>query len=1020
MIVVFLVSSATTAVQGQDVSAVIKIADTHFADQSWFKAAGLYLKALERSPNNLKATYRVAECYRQITNYHSAEYYYELALRAEDRYPAARYYYALSQKFNGKYEEALNNFQTFIEKAESGAYPRLSEANATKFVEQSRIEREGCLLALKELSKPVQDNQFKVLPEPLNSVANDIAPDIYLNDSILVITSSRDQSKGGNFDNKLGESLFDLFRFELNDDGKWQESSSGDRFDRAVNSHFHDATGSFNADHTAYYFTHCDDRTGCKLYVTKKTDDKWGEAFSLNTNINANRSDSGHPSLTPGGDTLFFVSNRAGGFGDMDIYMSYAPAENSWGPAINLGEHINTAFKEYSPFFDTKEKALFFSSSGHKGHGGLDIFLAEKIFDPSIELYNMGLPYNSSRDDAFFILGEHHGYLASNREGGPGGYDIYSFLVESDEEIIAEILNFNEVAGRNSLFSTDYEFDNDDRESIEEVISHHVASRLHGIELALTPEQLEFFNNLSEADRARIERIVNTRLKTINSSDIIAVRNEDEFFYQQLNSDFKYRVDKMVTLYIEDYELEQAVAIAEEDKDFYETLNASSKGNVDRYIALKLDEYEDLDFNDPFYSSLAPEEQSIVDDISKTYLRDKTSLTDLNLPAADLDFLNGLSESDRALAEMSISNHVVAISSTPEYDIGSGEQIFYQNLSTDEKSSLDHIANAFITSSVSNIEDHLSPDDLAVYNNLSPAQKGSFDKVLAKRIQNFVKADKYTLDVMDESDLKRMTELQLSGDVTINTILDDHEITDDSPLKSLATEDEERFVRLLSNASNLVMMNTSSKIKDAALTVERNQAIEGLIAEKKPELPGVLSSEEQPFYSGLSDEESELFNELLVQQLTHYVENDPSIIRSDYSSPEQLERLESRLSNDYDIDRISSGNGRLHSIAMGMNPQRQSLMAGALASASQFLLVNNKDRLLALTGMAANSSQFIAKINDNPALQTASIPTTPATSSAPAATGSTAPSSPIGQLVQTSKPLYPDICPQISLVLMTT
>ncbi len=974
--VILTVLTGIPSVRGQDADAIIKVANTHYDNQSWYKAAGFYLKAIERAPNNILAIYRIAECYRQITNYHSAEYSYELALRAEERYPAARYYYAVSQKFNGKYEEALNNFQTFIENVEAGKYAaRLKAENATKFTEQARIEREGCLLALKELSKPSQDNQFTILSEPVNSVSNDFAPDTYLNDSIIVISSTRSDSKGGNFDNKFGEHLSDLFRFEKRENG-WANSSISDRFEKVVNTNLHDANGVFNSDNTSFYYSHCSEE--CKIYVAKLVDGKWTDFGPLNTNVNANRSNSRHPSLTTNNDTLFFTSDRTGGYGDLDIYYSIDAGQNSWGPAKNLGEHINTAFNETSPFYDSKENALFFSSAGHKGHGGLDIFLAEKIFDPTTELYNMGLPYNSSRDDAFFILGDHVGYLASNREDGFGGFDIYSFQIESDEEIIAEIINFKEVAGRNSLFSTDFDFDDPEVGKIEDIISHHVASRLHGIDLALTSEQLAFFNKLSEADRARIERIVNTRLKSINSTDIIAVRHEDEFFYQQLNSDFKYHVDKMVTLYMEDYELAPSVDIAEDDIDFYETLNSNSKEKVDRYIALKLDEYEDLDFNDPFYSSLDPEEQHIVDDISTTYLESKTDLNNLNLPAEDLNFLNGLSDTDRALAEMSIVNHVAAISSTPEYEMGDGEQIFYQNMTSDEKSSLDHIATAFIESTVDNLENHLSAQDLDLYNGLSPAQRGSFDKVLAKRIQNFVKSDKYTLDVLDERDLKRMTELQLSGNVDINSILNDHEISDDSPLKTLALEDQDRFVRLLSNASHLVMMNTSSKIKDAALSVEREKEVEQLIAENKPNIPGSLTSEQQPLYSGLSPDESELFDELLVQQLTHYVESSPEMLTPDYANnPQSLSRLEARLNNDFDIDRIATGNGRLHSIASAMSPERKALMAGALVSAGKFLVVNNKDRLVALTGMNANSSEFIAQMSNNPAIQNATIPSSP-------------------------------------------
>ena len=452
VLVVFTLITAVPAVKGQNVSAIIKQADTQFKNESYYKAAGLYMRALEIAPSNMTATYRLAESYRLIFLYTNAEYYYELALRAENSYNLVRFYYAQAQKFNGKYEEALNNFQMFIEKAESNGYPRLTGEAAASWAAQARVEREGCLLALKELSKPQQDNKFQVVASPISTEYQDFAPAIYGNDSSIVISSTRSDSKGSNFDGKFGESLMDVFEFEKNSRGQWTAKSTSDRFDRSVNSNFNDGIGSFNKDFTSFYFTHCANNTGCKIYVTKKIDGRWNEAVPLNTNINALRSDSGHPALTSTGDTLFFLSNRKGGYDEMDIYMSIDAGVNSWGPATNLGDHINTKFMEYSPFYDSKEKKLFFSSKGHKGHGGHDIFMAEKIFDPTTELYNMGLPFNSSRDDAFFVLGEKVGYLSSNRDGGVGKYDIYTFEIDSDEEIIAEILNFKEVAVKTHSF----------------------------------------------------------------------------------------------------------------------------------------------------------------------------------------------------------------------------------------------------------------------------------------------------------------------------------------------------------------------------------------------------------------------------------------------------------------------------------------------------------------------------------------------------------------------------------------
>ena len=834
------------ALNGQEAVTIIRLGDTFFASEDYFKASNYYLKALEKEPRSVTAKYKLAETYRLITNYQAAENFYgDVLRRSESSYPLARYYYALTQKFNGKYAEALGNFELFLKNIEANYYRRLQGGMLITFSEQARIELEGCLLAIGELSKTQIVHHFQLLAGPVNSEYNDYAAYTYHHDSSIVITSARAEARGSHFDHRFGESLTDLFRFEFKG-GQWKSSGSEDRFEKVINSNYHDGSGVFNQDFTRFYFTHCAPNIDCEIFVTTLKNGVWQDPSSLNTNINKKGSDSMHPALTATGDTLFFATDRPGGLGDFDIWMSIAKTANSWGPAVNLGDYINTAFKEISPFYDMIGHTLFFSSDGHVGHGSLDILMAENIFDNSAELYNMGLPYNSSGDDAFFVLGEHGGLLSSNRGGGIGNFDIYAFQMEADAEMITEIINSKQEAGRNSIFVTDYNFDNPDIKMIEGIISHLLASRVHNAKMPFSEKDQKFYNDLSEADKLRIERIITSRMKFTNLANIKAVRYEDEFFYQQIAGDFRHYVDRMVTFYLEDYDLKTIVKIPDEEKLFFENLNSTSQESINRFIALKLNEYEDLELNDEYYSSLPSSQQNQVDDITENYFRSKGNLASLDLSDESLSFLTALDEDDRIRTELSIGNQVASISYNPNYQIKDEDKEFFTSLSKSQQNSIDNLAQAFIQASVNTIEDHFDPEDLDYYNSLLADQQKTFDKLLAKRIQNFIKADNYALEAFKQQELDQIIDFQMVDIVDIN-YLSDSVFTNNSSLALLAKEDQKRFSRLLASATTLIMMKNQSGIKTAALRADRKDELIDLIYKANPdfrnEMNGIVGAD---------------------------------------------------------------------------------------------------------------------------------------------------------------------------------
>ncbi len=398
-------------------------ADRYFEYEQFYKAAKLYNEALQADSTHLHAAYQLAECYRRLFTYQAAEKYYGKVYEDDSTltYPLSLFYYALMLKYNEHFREAITHFDEFL------AYPeklkRGKIENYRHYDAQAVTEKKGCYFALTQLSRRSKDYNFEKLPPPLNSEFNDYASAIYSNDSLLAITSGR-LTSGNPIDNRFGESFGDIFQFEKTEEG-WK-SRDKDGFG-IVNTKWADGSGSFNREKTKYYYTSCGKgNEACRIYVTEYKDHTWQEPVLLNKNINMPQSNAKHPALTGSGDTLFFVSDRSGGLGNNDIWMSISSGGDNWGPAVNLGEKINTSSNELSPFYYPEISALFFSSSGHEGFGGLDIYRVKGDVKKG-KIINLGWPFNSSRDDLYFVFGSNAGYLSSNRDDAETKFDIYSF-----------------------------------------------------------------------------------------------------------------------------------------------------------------------------------------------------------------------------------------------------------------------------------------------------------------------------------------------------------------------------------------------------------------------------------------------------------------------------------------------------------------------------------------------------------------------------------------------------------------
>ena len=273
----------------------------------------------------------------------------------------------------------------------------------------------------------------------LNSKESDFSP-AYADKKYtsLIFTSTR-QGATGAIDITTGQNHSDLYEAKLDKNGKW--STPGPLASTIV-SKMNEASVSVAKKGDVMFMTRCPEAKGkelkCQLYVCKKQGPSWAEPELLPFCVDSIAFV--HPAINPTGDVLYFTAKLAGGYGGKDIWMStYSKKDKAWGQPVNLGPSINTQGDEMFPYMADDDKTLYFSSNYHLGMGGLDIFKAEKSADGKFTKApeNLKSPMNSAGDD-FGIIFEGKkikGYFTSNREGGKGNDDIYSFILPP--------LNFN-------------------------------------------------------------------------------------------------------------------------------------------------------------------------------------------------------------------------------------------------------------------------------------------------------------------------------------------------------------------------------------------------------------------------------------------------------------------------------------------------------------------------------------------------------------------------------------------------
>jgi outer membrane protein OmpA-like peptidoglycan-associated protein len=415
---------------------LIKRADEYFNKMWYAKASYFYEQALQDNSNySFEVLEKAGDANYFNTNMEQAYKWYTMLYEeyAEEMSADNVFKYAHSLKGNGKYARSKRLMRLYNKKL-------LSVSETPSIVEKDEMVLDEILNA---------PQKFEILNLSVNSEYSDFAP-MFHNENDVVFASANDSSFLTTRSYKWNNQPYlDLYIGQLNEESS--DIKNAIKFSKQINTKYHEAAVTFSPDNTTMYFTRNNygkklkrDSKGInhlKIYRAQKVDDEWTEATELA--FNSDSYSTGHPALSKDGKKLYFVSDMPGSIGDSDIFVVDVLEDGSFSSPKNLGPEINTEQKEMFPFINGDK--LYFSSNGHTGLGGLDIY--EAIFDKKngfSEVKNLGIPINSNKDDFSYIINEEtkKGFFASNREGGKGFDDIYSFT-----HLIAEEITTNAIAG---------------------------------------------------------------------------------------------------------------------------------------------------------------------------------------------------------------------------------------------------------------------------------------------------------------------------------------------------------------------------------------------------------------------------------------------------------------------------------------------------------------------------------------------------------------------------------------------
>ena len=417
LIILFAFATATAFAQKQTYTSTSSRAVKNLEQALKYYDSRQTVKAISETENAIKADPAFIEAYMLLgdlqadnNNIPAAIEAYKKAIAINPRF-FPNNFYALGryELESGRYDDALTHFNEFV---------KMETAKADKKEEAKNLIA-SCEFAKKAIQNPVPFSPVNA-GAGINSDMDEYFPSITVDSKRMLFTRK--------IKSDLYEWQEDFYISTLQQDSTWGKAKN---VGAPVNTALNEGAPSYSADGQLIFFTACDrpeSKGSCDIYYSRKFGDAWGKPINLGSPVNTGAWES-QPSFSSDGKTLYFVRGSNSRTNDQDIYMSEV-SEKGWSTPVKLNNNINTAGKEEAVFIHPDNQTLYFVSDGWPGMGGSDIFMSKRQADGQWgKPINLGYPINTFANEAGLIVSPtgDKAYFSSNREGGLGGLDIYSF-----------------------------------------------------------------------------------------------------------------------------------------------------------------------------------------------------------------------------------------------------------------------------------------------------------------------------------------------------------------------------------------------------------------------------------------------------------------------------------------------------------------------------------------------------------------------------------------------------------------
>lgn len=435
----------------------LRKANRHYEKMDYALAIPLYLEHFKTKKPDEQSALKIAHCYRLNNNYEEAENWYRRAIALGNNEPQTLWHYGQMLKSNGEYEEAKKQFEAYA-KANPADEARAKEAAAScsEVISWFSIPATHKIKNVEQLNTESAEFSPLVIGKGMLLSSDRVAKDKqYAEDNIhgwsgrpfvRLYYTEEEKNKGKEATASAIAQKGPMSVNEAESETEWKEAIL---LSDSVNREYHSGSAAYDEKKGMLFFTRTKKvkvKQGEKysdpmawpgnakpryinrleIYTAEKKGEGWVNVRSFEHN-NSEQYSIGHPAVSSDGKTLYFSSDMAGGYGGTDIYYCELNIDGTWGKPVNAGPKINTPGRESFPTIKT-DGTLYFSSDGHRGMGGLDLFSAKGNKNSWNDVTNLKYPFNSPKDDFGIVFAnDSFGYFSSDREGGKGLDDIYSF-----------------------------------------------------------------------------------------------------------------------------------------------------------------------------------------------------------------------------------------------------------------------------------------------------------------------------------------------------------------------------------------------------------------------------------------------------------------------------------------------------------------------------------------------------------------------------------------------------------------